>query len=382
MSNKQLGQYFTRDIFLKEKVNEFINNNPITILEPSIGRGDLVEYIKTNNEQIEFDMYEIDRSIDFLDSINIDNIIFGDFLLQEIEKKYKTIIGNPPYIKKKGTNCYIEFIERCYNLLDNNGELIFIVPSDFLKLTSSRDIINIMIENGNFTHFYHPHNEKLFENASIDIIIFRYQKNIIIDNTTIYNEQELYIYNNDGMITFYPDIITEDTLKIKDLFDVYVGMVSGKDEIYKNNDLGNIELLNGIDKINKFIFIEEFPSTDELINNYLLEQKNNLLTRKIRKFNESNWYQWGAPRNLNIIKQYYGDECIYVYNLTRKKEIAFKGRIQYFGGQLLMLKPKNKNIDLNQIINYLNSENFYINFLYSGRFKIGHRQLLNSFIIL
>ena len=89
-----------------------------------------------------------------------------------------------------------------------------------------------------------------------------------------------------------------------------------------------------------------------------------------------------TPRNLNIIKQYYGDECIYVYNLTRKKEIAFKGRIQYFGGQLLMLKPKNKNTDLNQIIDYLNSENFYINFLYSGRFKIGHRQLLNSFIIL
>ena len=27
MSNKQLGQYFTTDIILKEKVNEFINNN-------------------------------------------------------------------------------------------------------------------------------------------------------------------------------------------------------------------------------------------------------------------------------------------------------------------------------------------------------------------
>jgi len=38
---KNLGQYFTSNIELKKKVFEFILNVPLTILEPSIGRGDL-----------------------------------------------------------------------------------------------------------------------------------------------------------------------------------------------------------------------------------------------------------------------------------------------------------------------------------------------------
>ena len=36
---KNLGQYFTSNIELKKKVFEFILNVPLTILEPSIGRG-------------------------------------------------------------------------------------------------------------------------------------------------------------------------------------------------------------------------------------------------------------------------------------------------------------------------------------------------------
>ena len=44
-----------------------------------------------------------------------------------------------------------------------------------------------------------------------------------------------------------------------------------------------------------------------------------------------------------------------------------------------MLKPK-KECDLKKIVNYLNTEKFKNNFMFSGRFKIGHRQLSNSYI--
>ena len=80
---------------------------------------------------------------------------------------------------------YIEFTEKCYNLLDDNGELIFIVPSDFLKLTSASKLLNVMMTNGTFTHIFHPHNEKMFENASIDVIVFRYCKNSLIDKKVL-----------------------------------------------------------------------------------------------------------------------------------------------------------------------------------------------------
>ena len=46
-------------------------------------------------------------------------------------------------------------------------------------------------------------------------------------------------------------------------------------------------------------------------------------------------------------------------------------------GNLIILIPK-KNCDLKKVVSYLNSISFKKNFIYSGRFKIGHRQLSNS----
>ena len=44
-----------------------------------------------------------------------------------------------------------------------------------------------------------------------------------------------------------------------------------------------------------------------------------------------------------------------------------------------MLKPK-KTCNLHNIVSYMNSDTFKNNFMFSGRFKIGHRQICNSYI--
>ena len=377
-SQNNHGQYFTTDNGLKEKLYSFILNKPECILEPSIGQGDLITYITSKIPNIIFDMYEIDTNIKLLDNVKKEKIIYNDFMKESIKILYKTIIGNPPYIRTKKGNLYIDFTEKCYNLLEENGELIFIVPSDFLKLTSSSELLNNMMKNGTFTHIYHPHNEKLFENASIDIIIFRYCKNNLLEKKVLYNDEIRYITNSDGLITF-SNTENKNTMMFKDYFDIYVGIISGKDEVYKNKELGNIEVLNGENKLDKYICIEKFPTENEQINKYLLNHKKILIERRIKKFNENNWFEWGALRNFKTINKNIGEECIYIYNLTRKKNIAFLGKINYFGGSLLMMKPK-KECNLNKIIYYLNSEEFKENFIFSGRFKIGHRQLSNSYI--
>jgi adenine-specific DNA-methyltransferase len=371
-----LGQYFTTSDILKNKVLEFIKNKPKRILEPSIGRGDLVKKILDNCDDVKFDMYEIDKKIEILDNIP-DKIIYCDFLKEKIKKKYKTIIGNPPYVKRKGGNLYIDFIEKCYGLLKKNGELIFIIPSDFFKLTSSSKLLNTMMLNGTFTHIYHPHNENLFKNASIDIIIFRYCKGNKNDKI-LYNDKKMYIINNDGLITFSKNK-NDNCVSFKEYFNIYVGLVSGKESVYKNDDYGNIEVLNGENKINKYIFINEYPSKNKDINKYLEDNKNILINRKIRKFNENNWFEWGAPRNLKSMEKNKGKECIYIKNLTRSNIIAFKDKVTYFGGGLIALIPKKKcNID--KILSYINSKSFKDNFIFSNRFKIGHRQISNSYI--
>ena len=377
-TKQSLGQYFTTNIELKEIVYKFILNNPTHILEPSIGQGDLVTYITNKLINVTFDMYEIDTKIKLLENIDKNNIIYGDFIKEKVTKTYKTIIGNPPYIKTKKRNLYIDFIEKCYNLLDDNGELIFIIPSDFFKLTSASKLLNIMMINGSFTHIYHPHNEKLFEGANIDIIIFRYNKNNTIIKKVLYNDELKYIINSDGLITFN-DININNNVMFKDYFDIYVGIVNGKEKVYKNENLGNIEVLNGENKVNKYIYIDKFPCDNEQINEYLLEHKKELLEREIKKFNENNWFEWGAPRNIKTINKNIGKDCIYIYNLTRKKNISFVDKVRYFSGSLIMLLPK-KACNLNNIVKYLNSDAFKNNFIYSGRFKIGHRQISNFYI--
>ncbi len=72
---------------------EFILNEPTCILEPSIDKGDLVSFVINKHSNIDFDMYEIDEEIKILDSIKKEKIIYGDFMLQTITKKYKTIIN-------------------------------------------------------------------------------------------------------------------------------------------------------------------------------------------------------------------------------------------------------------------------------------------------
>ena len=85
--------------------------------------------------------FEIDESLDLLPGIDKEKVVYGDFLTQNILKKYTTIVGNPPYVRTKTGNLYLDFIKKCVDLLDENGELIFVVPSDVFTLTSAKSLM-------------------------------------------------------------------------------------------------------------------------------------------------------------------------------------------------------------------------------------------------
>jgi adenine-specific DNA-methyltransferase len=370
------GQYFTKHKLLQTCVIDFILNEPKVILEPSIGRGDLVNCV-SNKLNIEFDMYEIDENIQLLDGIDRNKVVYGDFINIKINNKYDTIIGNPPYVKTKNGNLYIEFIKKCFNLLNDKGELIFIVPTDFLKLTSSHTLLSEMMSVGNFTHINHPNNEGLFENASIDVMVFRYCKDNSLKKITSYNNKTKYLIESSGLITFSDVKINKDK-KISDYFDISVGMVCGRESVYRNKEIGNLKILSNKDSYTTYIYINKFPCDNDKINEHLLKHKDDLINRRIKKFNENNWFEWGAPRNVKKMEKYKGDKCIYVLPLTREKNVAFIGEVDYFGG-LIMMRPT-KDCDLKKVVDYLNSDSFKSNYMYSGRFKIGHRQLCNSYV--
>jgi adenine-specific DNA-methyltransferase len=377
MKKKRLGQFFTISEELQQFIFDHVKNKLELLLEPSFGAGHLLQKFKNYNDNYPMICYEIDNTITPIVTINnFQQLIYDDFTKQTINQTFKTIIGNPPYVKQKTGNLYIKFIELCYNYLDTNGELLFIVPSDFLKLTSAAKLITKMTETGSFTDFLFPHDENLFDEANIDIVVFRYEKGLKQETSRVNGIEKYYNINN-GIITFSDTKISG--VIVQNLFNIYVGLVSGKDDIYKV-DFGNVEILTDKDKIEKFILIDSFPCNNEQINNHLLQHKSKLLERRIKTFTDKNWFEWGAPRNIETIKRNLNKPCIYVKNLTRKKTVAFIGEVQYFGGSLLCMIPKNDLIDLVEIVNYLNSELFQKEYLYAGRFKIGHKQLANAIL--
>jgi len=367
---KTLGQYFTISEELQTFIFNKVQNKGECLLEPSFGAGHLLKKFIEYDKNYPMVCYEIDETIRPIVSTKI--LLYCDFLLQPIQK-YKTIIGNPPFVKQKTGNLYLKFVEKCFQSLEEDGEMIFIVPSDFLKLTSASSVITKMTSMGSFTDFYFPHNEKLFEGASIDILVFRYEKGHVSEKTNV-NGKSVFCNINKGIITFSDTKVLG--VYIETLFNVYVGLVSGRDEIYRV-PFGNIDIMNDKDKIEKYIFTETFPTNNTKIDTHLETHKVQLMERKIKKFSESNWFEWGAPRNVSSIQKYWGKPCIYVRNMTRNKEIAFNGKVQYFGGSLLCLIPKNNisEIKIEKLIKYMNSSTFQKDYIYSGRFKIGHKQI-------
>jgi adenine-specific DNA-methyltransferase len=371
---KNIGQYFTISEELQQFVFEKVKHKTNCLLEPSFGAGHLLKKFKEYADNYPMVCCELDKTIQPIITFNnCQRIIYGDFTTQKFDEKFKTIIGNPPYVKQKTGNLYIKFIEQCYEYLDDDGELIFIVPSDFIKLTSASSIIEKMTNTGSFTDFLFPNNEKLFEDASVDIIVFRYEKGVLSKKTVV-NGTELFCNVNKGIVTFSDTEVVGTP--IDSMFNVYVGIVSGRDEIYRV-PFGNIDVLNDEDKIEKYIFIDSFPSNIQSIDEHLQSHKTELLERKIKKFSEKNWFEWGAPRNITSIKKYWGNQCIYVRTMTRKKTVAFVGKVQYFGGSLICLVPKNKMdySEMQRIVEHFNSTKFQKNYIYAGRFKIGHKQI-------
>lgn len=376
---KELGQYFTISTVLQECVFNMVKHKSSRLLEPSFGAGHLLKPFKDYDDNYPMVCYELDETIPLVVSFNTyQKVIYGDFTLQPLTEKFKTIIGNPPYIKQRKGNLYIKFIELCYNYLADDGELIFIVPSNFMKQTSASSIIETMTQHGCFTDFLFPHDEKLFEGASIDVVVFRYEKGIRSKKTCV-NGIEMFCNVNNGILTFSETERLGNPVEVE--FNVYVGLVSGKDAIFRV-PFGNINILNDKNKVESYIFTDSFPTENEEVNRHLLSHKTELLSRKIKAFNDTNWFKWGAPRNLSNIYKYWGQRCIYVKTMTRHKEVAFEGVVQYFGGSLLCLIPKKTMTDaeLKNKIEYLNSSTFQKDYLYAGRFKIGHKQICNTII--
>ena len=153
-------------------------------MEPSAGIGCISKYFKDNDKKIDVSI-EIDEYLDFI----CDEITVMNFFAYDVEEKFDTIVGNPPYVKSQlienkeeinskytSLNLYIYFIEKCYQHLKENGEIVFIIPREFFTNSRARGIRETLYNNGTITDVIDYQERKMFDDADPYVVIIRYEK--------------------------------------------------------------------------------------------------------------------------------------------------------------------------------------------------------------
>lgn len=367
---EDLGQVFTENKIVQKMLKLRKYNE--SILEPSCGDGAFFNVID-NCVGIEYDKDVCPK-----------NAINMDFLDYSLDNKFKTIIGNPPYVKYKQinestksklnmslfderSNLYLFFIEKCIHHLEDNGELIFIVPRDFIKATSSIKLNKFIYEQGTITHWEDLGDEMVFPGFSPNCAIFRFEKN----NFTRKTNNSLNFIESNGQLLFTKE---NPQYKFSDYFFVKVGAVSGADEIFTNEN-GN----------KNFVCSKTIETGESRLMFYnieheiLLKHKDELIKRKIKKFTEKNWYMWR--------RGYFESELprIYVNGKTRKNNPFFINECKAYDGSILAIFPKfkiNNDEHLKSICEYLNNINWEeLGFKCGGRYLFNQKSLENILLL-
>ncbi|MGX2982523.1 Eco57I restriction-modification methylase domain-containing protein [Helicobacter sp. 23-1045] len=329
-------------------------------------------------------------------SRNDGTILNTDFFAYPVSEKFDTIIGNPPYVRYQDildstksllkpfsdifdlrSNLYLFFIYKCVLHLRDRGELIFITPRDFLKSTASVKLNASLHAQGSITDFVELGDKRIFSKAQPNCVIWRFEKGDFSRKCNYQNLQDCHekkIFNCiSGQIIF-----TRKRYEIpfSSLFFVKVGAVSGADSIFANEKFGNMDFVCSFSaktgKTKKMIY-GDFGKNCA----YLAEFKSQLKARKIKKFDEHNWWEWG--------RDYHKSESprIYVNSKTRNKKPFFLHPCNAYDGSVLAIFPRFEvdNASLQKICEMLNNVDWEeLGFVCDGRFLFSQRSLENCLL--
>ena len=366
---EQLGQVFT-----PPRVVEFMLDlcrNTGRMLEPSAGDGAFFRQLVTRGADcvaLEIDAQVAPTGVEIRD--------FFDYALDE---QFDTIVGNPPYVRfqdvavdtKKRlksdlfdarSNLFLFFIEKCIRHLKPGGELVFIVPREFIKLTAAKKLNAWLYEQGSITHFYETGDTRVFDEHTPNCAIFRFEKGLM-DRQMADGRRFVEV---DGQLMFLRD---KYSVRFADVFTVKVGAVSGADRVF-THPKGNMEFVCSktveTGETRRMLYGIKHPHLDK--------HKDELLARRVKPFDESNWWQWGRAFPINLHPR------IYVNGRTRKPEPFFLHDCNAFDGAVLALFTKNQRMPRRELIEctmLLNKETDWqeLGFVCDGRFLFTQRSL-------
>ena len=382
MDTQHLGQVFTPESIVLDMLT--LRKNLGSILDPCVGNGAFWHHIRGDNAV----GIEIDPQYCPADCLNMD---FFDY---DICNRFNTIIANPPYVAGKNiqqstrtklnksywqhyhpsgafpfkTNLYIHFIAKCLVHLNRHGELIFITPRDFIKHTLAASVNSLLSSTGNITHWFEYGEDNLFRDGPTahNLVIWRFERDYVGPRITMVNGVAKHLLNASGQLMFASG---EYSKRFSDLFFVRVGAVSGADGIFVDKR-GNLDIVwSGTVRTGQTrrVYYDHFDD-------YLLSNKERLKSRKIKKFNDNNWFRWGRPLYRD------DSERIYVNCKTRHNAPFFLHPCKNFDGSVLGIFPK-RPMDIQLACDALNRIDWSdLGFRYGGRLMFSQRALENTLL--
>lgn len=372
---QNLGQVFTPQVVVEQML--LLRKNRGRVLEPSCGNGAFSNHIP-NCVAIELDPTKAPA-----------HALVMDFFDYPTSNTFETVIGNPPYVRfqdilpdtksrldkrlfDERTNLYLFFIEKCLRHLTDNGELIFITPRDFLKATAAKRFNERLYKLGTITDWIELGDRKIFSGFSPNCAIWRFEKNNFSRLTCFTNESGIKQTRKFACVSGQLSFTTNEySVRFSEVFFVKVGAVSGDDEVFTSDEFGNREFVCSTTvkdgKTRRMIFNMNTP--------YLEAFKSRLLSRRIKKFDESNWWTWGRAH-------YQSNETrIYVNCKTRHSRPFFLHDCKDYDGSVLAVFPKNQTLPLKQLCEQLNAVNWAeLGFMCDGRYLFSQRSLEQSLL--
>jgi adenine-specific DNA-methyltransferase len=370
---ESLGQVFTPPDIVASMLDLCRNNG--RILEPSAGNGAFFRRLQEKGR--ECIALEIDGDI------ALPGVCVKDFFTFSLHEKFDTIIGNPPYVRYQDirpetrarldsalfderSNLFLFFIEKCVRHLNPGGELVFIVPREFIKLTAAKKLNAWLYQEGSITHFHETGDKKIFGAHVPNCAIFRFEKGRM-DRQMADGRR---FVERDGQLMF---LRGEYSLPLSALFEVRVGGVSGADDLFTHPD-GNREFVcsktAATGETRRMLYDIRHP--------HLEAHKARLLARRIQHFDESNWWRWGRAYPMNDRPR------IYVNCKTRRVEPFFLHNSPHFDGAILALFPHNADMpkgDLKTLTRLLNQVDWQeLGFVCDGRYLFTQRALQNCLL--
>lgn len=302
-----------------------------------------------------------------------------DFFAYPEEEKFDTVVGNPPYVKARDispqtrarlasqllnghANLCLHFIEKCVRHLKPGGELIFITPRDFLKATGAAMLNTWLFDQGSFTDMIELGDAKIFSGALPNCVIWRFERGNFARRLSDGRRMR----QAGGQLMFTRGIYS---VPLSSVFGVKVGGVSGADEIYANEELGNADFVCSrtaqTGELRRMIYEVKLP--------YLEQFKERLLARRVTKFDESNWWRWGRHHPVSDVPR------IYVNGKTRMEKPFFMNDCRNYDGAVLALFPRRQDLsreDLGELVGLLNEVDWHeLGFVCDGRHLFAQRSL-------